>query len=241
MNARPDDMNAHSGRPEAPSARVPDAAPAVPGGVSRRTFVEITGALASMLALGGTVSVFGPDGALLRPPGGGDEARFLSLCTKCDRCRSVCPTGVIAPSTLEDGFLAARTPKLNFKLGECTFCGKCAEVCPTGALAPYETEEITFEGGAYLSPDLSLGLAIVNESRCLAWVDASGCTICSQKCPYGAISLDDVNRPVVDAEKCNGCGICENICPSSQWRSYLGGSERGIEVKTLDEAEAETR
>lgn len=237
MNARPDD----TGRTGAPAASVSGDTSSAPDGVSRRTFVEITGALASMLALGGAVSVFGPDAALLRPPGGGDEARFLSLCTKCDRCRSVCPTRVIAPCTLEDGLLAARTPRMDFKLGECTFCGKCTEVCPTGALAPYATGEITFEGDAYLSPDLVLGLAIVNESRCLAWVDASGCTICSQKCPYGAITLDGISRPVVDAGKCNGCGICEYICPSSQWRSYLGGSERGIEVKTLDEAEAEAR
>lgn len=206
--------------------------------ISRRTFLEAAGALASMLVLGGGVAATGPEEALLRPPGAGDETRFLSLCTKCDRCRSICPTSVIAPATLEESLLYARTPKLNFKLGECTFCLKCAEVCPTGALVPYATQEVDFKGKTHLSPDLAIGLAVVNTERCLAWVDASGCTLCSQKCPYGAISLDEILRPVVDADVCNGCGICENICPSSQWRSYLGGSERGIEVRTLEEKEA---
>lgn len=223
MNAKPDDMNGTTSASD---------------GISRRTFVEVSGALVSMLALGGAVTIMAPEEVLLRPPGAGDETRFLALCTKCDRCRSVCPTSVIAPATLEESLLLARTPKLDFKLGECTFCGECTKVCPTGALAPYVTEEISFDNATHRKPNLSIGLAVVNEQRCLAWVDASGCTLCSQLCPYDAISLDEISRPLVDADACNGCGICEYICPSSQWRSYLGGDERGIEVKPIDTRKA---
>jgi|GEM_PF-771665 len=39
----------------------------------------------------------------------------------------------------------------------------------------------------------------------------TGCGQCEHRCPFGAISMDDV--PVIDPGKCLGCGNCVAVCP----------------------------
>ena len=40
------------------------------------------------------------------------------------------------------------------------------------------------------------------------------CNPCVDACPFGAISMKDINAPpVVDYDKCTGCGQCVGICP----------------------------
>ncbi|MHC1758402.1 MAG: 4Fe-4S dicluster domain-containing protein [Negativicutes bacterium] len=41
------------------------------------------------------------------------------------------------------------------------------------------------------------------------------CNPCADACPRGAITMPDSisKRPLFDAEKCNGCGICVTRCP----------------------------
>ncbi|MDR0842978.1 MAG: 4Fe-4S binding protein, partial [Acidobacteriota bacterium] len=80
-----------------------------------------------------------------------------------------------------------------------------------------------------------IGVAEVND-RCVAR-NSGGCDLCGEACPYGAITFDDRKRPVVDANRCNGCGVCENVCPALVLRSYLGGKERGIVIKTVEAAQ----
>ena len=148
---------------------------------------------------------------------------LFSACIKCDRCRSVCPTGVIGVGHVEDGLLNARTPVLDFRRGICDFCGLCQRVCPTGAIGNFdETAE-------------KIGMAIVQTDRCIAYFD--GCRECSDACPYDAITLDEGSHPVVDPEHCNGCGVCENICPALVYRSFSGGTRRGIQVVTIERYE----
>jgi ferredoxin-type protein NapG len=202
-------------------------------GLTRRGFVYATGSVVGLASIGAFAKLISPEAQLLRPPGGQDEDNFIALCTRCDRCRSACPTQVIAPARLEDGLVAVRTPKMNFKLGWCNFCGKCADVCPSGALPVSEADYFEFAGlpdKEFFETTSVVGIAAVNKERCIAWVGPSGCTICSEKCPYEAISLDGQRRPQVDLELCNGCGVCENLCPSSRLHSYQGGQTRGIEV-----------
>ena len=41
------------------------------------------------------------------------------------------------------------------------------------------------------------------------------CNPCEVACPFGAIKVGDpiINLPVLDEEKCKGCGICISSCP----------------------------
>ncbi|MCD8316919.1 MAG: 4Fe-4S binding protein, partial [Eggerthellaceae bacterium] len=122
--------------------------------------------------------------------------------------------------------------------GWCDFCGKCAEVCPTGALTTTAGEEFVFDGlpeYTFHETEHVLGRAVINKDRCIIWQSKSTCTKCSESCPYGAISQDSLERPVVDESLCNGCGVCEYNCPSSRLLSYGGGSVRGIEVEPYSE------
>ncbi|MCD8316918.1 MAG: 4Fe-4S binding protein, partial [Eggerthellaceae bacterium] len=83
-------------------------------GMKRRDFILGCGVFAGLLVIGG-LGVATPAEALVRPPGAQDESQFLALCTRCDRCRSVCPTEAIAPVAFEGGLASIRTPMMNFK------------------------------------------------------------------------------------------------------------------------------
>ena len=185
---------------------------------TRRAFAGFCGAAAAFAAFGGAVKA--ADGAsetaLVRPPGAQDELRLLASCVKCDRCRSVCHTGVIGVAEVGDGFLRARTPKLNFHRGSCDFCGDCQRVCPTGAIGAFDPEAD------------KMGMAVVQKDRCVAYYQ--GCVECQKACPFEAIALDGDGHPVVDADRCNGCGVCEDVCPALVYRSFSGGTRRGIVV-----------
>ncbi len=57
-----------------------------------------------------------------------------------------------------------------------------------------------------------MGVARINHRDCLAW-GGGDCTLCYVKCPLPdeAMVLEDL-KPVVRAERCTGCGICEQAC-----------------------------
>lgn len=176
------------------------------------------GSIAALVGLGAFVRN-GRRKSFLRPPGGQDEETFIARCIKCDRCRSVCPRSAIGVVPASDGLLEARTPVMKYHIGSCDFCNKCVGVCPTEALQPFDIKSV------------KIGIAVVTD-RCIAW-DSGGCTVCGRECSYGAISFDAQKRPVVDQAKCNGCGVCENVCPALVLRSYVGGTVRGIEVRPV--------
>ncbi len=51
--------------------------------------------------------------------------------------------------------------------------------------------------------------AVVDQARC------SGCRICNDLCPFGAISFDGVTAVTeVDPALCQGCGVCVAACPA---------------------------
>ena len=208
-----------NGQAVAPAGEPADAAKAgsaSAGSVTRRAFVGLVAATAGCAALGGIGVAFAGDEHLLRPPGGQDETAFRAACLKCDRCRSVCPTGAISVASVSDGFLQARTPTMNFHRGYCDFCGKCQEVCATGAL------------GAFDPWSDKMGVAIVQRDRCLAY--SQGCENCKESCDYGALAFDSARHPVIDGDLCNGCGACENDCAALVYGTFSGGTRRGIVV-----------
>lgn len=186
-------------------------------------FLVLVVQAAAVVGLGGFLKVLSRKKEFLRPPGALPEDHFLSLCIKCRKCEEICPQNIIEAVTITQDVADAGSPKLNFREGACDFCMKCVEVCPTGALEMMEVE------------DIKLGIAQVVPESCIAW-DWGGCTLCEDACPYEAISLDERERPVVDAEKCNGCGFCEFKCPGAALRSFRSTSGRGIIVVPLDQA-----
>lgn len=190
---------------------------------TRRTFVIGGATLVASVVVGAGIRPLVAQANVLRPPGSVPESEFMARCIKCERCISVCPTGVLEPLNIEGGLLQARTPVLNFTNNSCTFCDKCREVCPTaaiGAVDPY-------------APDQGrIGAAILHEDRCLAFLETNSCGLCVEACAYEALSFDAGRRPVVDTTACNGCGECVKICPANVFTSFGGGKARGIEVVT---------
>ena len=214
-------------------------------GVSRRAFVTAagTGAAATLL-LKVTPEVQGrtwnPD--LIRPPGSLAEDEFLDRCLRCGACMKVCPTNALHPTLLQAGLAGLWTPYLVPAIGYCEYnCTLCGQVCPTGAI-----EELDLA----TKQERRIGTAAVDRSRCLPWVYDTDCVVCEEHCPLPekAIWLEDVevvnrdgerielHRPHVDAELCNGCGICETKCPVNDPAAILvasGGEDRNPDNQFL--------
>ncbi len=53
-----------------------------------------------------------------------------------------------------------------------------------------------------------------------------GLGTCERVCPFGAIAIDGNGLPVIDEEKCTGCGICLDNCP----KEVLTLAPRGMGV-----------
>jgi len=198
-------------------------------GVSRRGLVLSALAGAAYGAVASTAATRRPlSDKLIRPPGAIKrtasgrivrltEAEFRAACVRCGNCMKVCVTGGLQPAIFEAGWDGLYTPVLVPVIGWCEEkCNACGQVCPSGALIPFDIAE---------KPRIKLGRASVDQSKCLAWRRGNlykECLVCKECCPYGAVQLIEVEgrmRPVVDEEKCVGCGQCENKCPVTPERA----------------------
>jgi ferredoxin len=89
----------------------------------------------------------------------------------------------------------------------CYVCMKCTPVCPTGALDPAVTRK----------EQVRMGTAVVDTTKCFPYLGII-CRACFERCPIyrEAITLRDEIYPEVHAERCIGCGICEQVCPAEE-------------------------
>lgn len=192
--------------------------------LGRREFLRVLGPMGAMLGAGWLLAKQGESGQFVRPPGALHESDFLARCIKCRRCEEVCPQQVIQPVTLSQSWMAAGTPHLDFRQGYCDLCMRCVEECPSGALR-------------FITPEhVRLGIAEVDRAACVAWA-WDGCSVCTETCPTNAIVLDEHNRPTVDPDLCNGCGMCEWDCPRATLRNYDPARSKGIRVVPLQHTE----
>lgn len=126
------------------------------------------------------------------------EQTFLSQCTQCKNCISVCETQIIKRDSL--GF-----PFVDFSAGECTFCRACVESC----------EQDMFTIGQDF-PAWQSSISVTD--NCLTH-QAVFCQSCRDTCDYGAISfplkLRQVSQPEIESELCVTCGSCVSSCPQN--------------------------
>jgi ferredoxin-type protein NapG len=151
--------------------------------------------------------------AVLRPPGAADEDEFLALCVRCGKCIQACPYHSVQMGNEQLG-LGIGTPYIHARENPCRLCADfpCVQVCPTEALSNVSD--------VY---DVEMGSAVIDQEACIAY-QGTRCEVCYRECPLidEAIQLniyikpDDpthaVFAPIINKQKCVGCGICEERC-----------------------------
>lgn len=144
------------------------------------------------------------------PPGAKSLKNMVSHCTGCQLCVSVCPNNVLRPSS---DLMTLMQPRSSYEKGYCRpECTKCSEVCPAGAIVKISKPE---------KSAIQVGHAVWDASLCLPMVNGTHCGNCARHCPVGAIELVSVDPtddkspqiPIVNDERCIGCGACEYVCP----------------------------
>ena len=131
------------------------------------------------------------------------EALFQALCTRCGACAEACPYGAVF--IFVDG-IDAGTPVMRPDERACHMCDGFprASARAEGALVAPD------------SPDLcSLGSARILETDCLTFAGPE-CDPGADLCPPSVEALSmSRQRPVIDQERCIGCGLCIEACPRS--------------------------
>ena len=160
----------------------------------------------------------------ITPPGSLSANNMARRCTACQLCVSKCPNQVLRPSSELSTLMQ---PIMSYERGYCRpECVACAEVCPTGAIQPITLEE---------KSAIQIGHAVPIHKNCVAVTDGVDCGNCERHCPTGAIEMvpsdpDDEESamvPVVNEEKCIGCGACENLCPARPFSAiFVEGHEQ---------------
>jgi len=133
----------------------------------------------------------------LRPPYYSDINIFDKECIKCEdkACASACEENIIVIES-------RGTPILNFTKSGCTFCQECAIVCKANVLnveSEHSKINATF---------------IINKESCLAH-NQSICFSCKEPCIENAIIFKGMFEPIIDIDRCNGCGFCISRCPTN--------------------------
>lgn len=132
---------------------------------------------------------------LVRPPYAISESLFQSQCIECELkpCATACEEKIIV--------IANGAPILDFSKNGCTFCEECAKVCEAKVL------------------DLTKGKEKINATfnisidSCMAH-HRTICFACKEPCIEDAIIFNGMFNPIIDNDRCTGCGFCISRCPT---------------------------
>ncbi len=144
--------------------------------------------------------------------------KTLANCIRCGYCFEHCPlfkhTGwesdaprakIVTAFGLLSGEIKP-SEAVAHKLFSCFYCKRCEAACSSGVQlteiftdAKKDLLEMGFKGPGTTS------ITQLNCARCLACISA---------CPHEARSYDERRGVVTDPAKCQGCGICVEVCPA---------------------------
>ena len=138
-------------------------------------------------------------------------------CTGCALCVNACHEGAIG---LKDG------KAVLLREDYCDGLGDCLPACPADAIHPISPAD---------KSSIQIGHAVWIRKNCVPLTDGVNCGNCARHCPVAAIEMvpsevdnpDSPKIPVVNVERCIGCGACENLCPARPFSAiYVEGHER---------------
>ena len=158
------------------------------------------------------------------PPGAQSLKNMSDHCTACQLCVVSCPNEVLRPS---GDIMTFMQPESSYERGYCRpECTRCSDVCPSGAILPITVAE---------KSSIQIGHAVWIKDNCIPLTDGVPCGNCARHCPVGAITMipsvpgdeNSLKIPMVDTERCIGCGACENLCPARPFSAiYVEGNQR---------------
>ena len=120
--------------------------------------------------------------------------------------------GHLKVSTNPDGFFQ----ESHVKLGPLEFATDGVSLAGC-AKAPMTFKESSEEGiGAAMRVSIPMKNGYIEAEGIVADIDLADCNqcgLCSQRCPYSAIIVDEEKNPEVVKALCKGCGLCAADCP----------------------------
>lgn len=187
------------------------------------------------------------------PPGAVSLKNMAQHCTGCQLCVSACPNGVLRPSA---GLMTLMQPESSYERGYCRpECVKCSEVCPAGAIlkiTPAEKSAISIGHAVWVKENCIPLTDGVSCGNCARHCPTGAITMvpCSEVCDSGKDAGKGKGHgkgngngngngkgkqkrrhgnamvPLINEERCIGCGACENLCPARPFSAiYVEGRQ----------------